>query len=178
MDLRNTFFSLVLLVALGVAGVLVAGSFGTGIATADSPSPAAAANAAKAGGAAVEADDAKENESENEADDPAEAGDNDAADANESGDHEGDEAGDTDNVQDEQGDDTADPAEQAALAKRATVTTEAAVAAASAKVPGKAVKTEIEDEKGVLKYTIEFDSGQEVEIDAMTGAVLTVSATD
>lgn len=157
MKIRIALLSTVLFAALSAGAVFIAGSFDRGIAAADAPPSVPAVGAANTG-QQVEADDT--NESENEADD-----------------HE--EVGDHDNIQDEQGDDGNDAetaGDQAALAKRTTVTEAQAIAAASAKVAGKVVKVELEDEAGEVLYSIEFDSGQDAEVNATTGAVLKVGA--
>lgn len=161
MKIRNTLLSLVLFSALSAGAVFIAGSFDSGVATADTPPSVPAADPANAG-QQVEVDDAMESDNENEAVDQEEVGDH-------------------DDIQDEQGDDSdGDDAEtaadQAALAKRATVTEAQAIAAASAKVAGKVVKVELEDEAGVVLYSIEFDNGQDAEVNATTGAVLKVEA--
>jgi uncharacterized membrane protein YkoI len=39
---------------------------------------------------------------------------------------------------------------------------------------GSVVQTELDDENGQLVYSVEFDSGADVKVDAMTGLVLTV----
>lgn len=162
MKIRSALLSLVLFAALSAGAILIVGSFDSGIATADTPRSAPAIDPANAG-QQVEVDDSNENESKDEADDQEV----------QSGDH--------DDIQDEQGDDgDGDDAEtatdQAALAKRATVTEAQAIAAASAKVAGKVVKVELEDEAGVVLYSIEFDNGQDAEVNATTGTVLKVEA--
>ena len=50
--------------------------------------------------------------------------------------------------------------------------------AAAAEVNGAVVETELEREDGVLMYSVEFDSGVEVEVDARTGKVLKVDDQD
>lgn len=138
MNIRNTVLSLVLFCALAVGAVLIAGSFGVGVANADTPASSPASSTAS-GVAQIdeagEAEDADENEAEDEGD-------------------------------------------QTALAKGAKVSRAQAIAAASAKVSGKVVEVEIEKEGGVVLYSIEFDSGNEAEVDATTGVVLGIESDD
>ena len=74
--------------------------------------------------------------------------------------------------------------EQPGLLKKAKITAEAATATALAKVPGgKVDKAEIENEKGKLIYSFDIKvagkSGiEEVAVDALTGAVVSVEHED
>jgi uncharacterized membrane protein YkoI len=52
------------------------------------------------------------------------------------------------------------------------ITVDQAQAAALAVHPGTVIKTELDDENGQLIYSVEFDGGVDVKVDAMTGAVL------
>ncbi|MBI1886219.1 MAG: PepSY domain-containing protein [Chloroflexi bacterium] len=65
--------------------------------------------------------------------------------------------------------------EAAALAPLATVSTNQAVAAARAEVPGDLGKVELENENGSLVYSVEI-GGKDVKVDAGTGVVLHVES--
>lgn len=61
----------------------------------------------------------------------------------------------------------------AALQSQAGITREQAQALAIAQYPGAKVRaTELENEGGILLYSMELDNGAEVEVDANTGTVL------
>lgn len=61
----------------------------------------------------------------------------------------------------------------ATLQDQAAITQEDAEAIALAEYPGaKVTATELENEGGVLLYSVELNNGAEVEVDANTGAVL------
>jgi len=63
--------------------------------------------------------------------------------------------------------------EAAALQAKATITAAEAEAAALAANPGaKIVKSELDNENGVLVYSVELDNGADVKVDAGNGAVL------
>lgn len=63
--------------------------------------------------------------------------------------------------------------EAAALQGQATISAEEAQAAAEAANPGaKAVKVELDNENGVLVYSVELDNGLDVKIDAGNASVL------
>jgi len=71
--------------------------------------------------------------------------------------------------------------EQSELLARATVKTEQAEALALKAVPGTIIETEIEEENGVLLYSIEIqtaDGIREVEINAENGAVVAIENED
>lgn len=75
-----------------------------------------------------------------------------------------------------------DKQEQQQLEKEATITKEEAISAALKEVAGKAAKTELEDEDGVVVYGVEVTDNQgkkqDVKVDAKTGKVLKVEADD
>lgn len=52
------------------------------------------------------------------------------------------------------------------------ITAEQAQTAALAAHPGTVIKTELDDENGQLVYSVEFNGGVDVKVDAMTGSVL------
>jgi len=52
------------------------------------------------------------------------------------------------------------------------ITADQAQAAALAAHPGTVIQTELDDENGQLVYSVEFNDGVDVKVDAMTGAVL------
>jgi len=52
------------------------------------------------------------------------------------------------------------------------ITAEQAQTAALAAHPGTVIKTELDDENGQLVYSVEFDGGVDVKVDAITGSVL------
>ena len=91
---------------------------------------------------------------------------------------------DTDNVELQCGDqnapdeqETANEAESADGAETAptgtpAITAEQAQTAALAAHPGTVIKTELDDENGQLVYSVEFNGGVDVKVDAMTGSVL------
>jgi uncharacterized membrane protein YkoI len=56
------------------------------------------------------------------------------------------------------------------------ITAEQAQAAALAAHSGTVIKTELDDENGQLIYSIELDSGLDVKVDAMTGAILSTDS--
>lgn len=63
--------------------------------------------------------------------------------------------------------------EATALQAKATITAAEAEAAALAANPGaKVVKSELDNENGVLVYSVELDNGADVKVDAGNGAVL------
>ena len=63
--------------------------------------------------------------------------------------------------------------EAAALQSKATITSAQAEAAALAVNPGTTVvKTELDNENGVLVYSVELSNGMDVKVDAGTGTVL------
>jgi len=63
--------------------------------------------------------------------------------------------------------------EAAALQGMATVSADQAKAAAEAANPGtKAIKVELDNENGVLVYSVELDNGLDVKVDAGNGAIL------
>jgi uncharacterized membrane protein YkoI len=63
--------------------------------------------------------------------------------------------------------------EAAALQSKATITSTQAEAAALAVNPGTTVvKTELDNENGVLVYSVELSNGMDVKVDAGTGTVL------
>jgi uncharacterized membrane protein YkoI len=64
-----------------------------------------------------------------------------------------------------------------ALQGQAGITSEEAEAIILAQYPGaKVVATELENEGGVLLYSIELDNGEEVEVDANNGTLLPAEA--
>lgn len=65
--------------------------------------------------------------------------------------------------------------EAAALAPLATITADEASAAAQAEVPGDVQEVELDNENGSLVYSVEI-GGQDVKVDAGTGAVLHIEA--
>lgn len=93
-------------------------------------------------------------------------------------------APDTDNVELQCGDQNAPDgqetagevkgAEAAETAPTGTpaITAEQAQTAALAAHPGTVIKTELDDENGQLVYSVEFNGGVDVKVDAMTGSVL------
>ncbi len=93
-------------------------------------------------------------------------------------------APDTDNVELQCGDQNtpdgqesageADSTEGAETAPTGTpaITAEQAQTAALAVQSGTVLKTELDDENGQLVYSVEFDGGVDVKVDAMTGSVL------
>ena len=63
--------------------------------------------------------------------------------------------------------------ETAALQAKATISTTDAEAVAIAANPGtKVVKTELENENGVLVYSVELSNGKDVKVDAGNGQIL------
>lgn len=71
------------------------------------------------------------------------------------------------------GDDDASESNTVALQGQAGITQEEANAIALAQYPGaKIITSELESEGGILIYSFDMDNGQEVELDANTGAVL------
>lgn len=71
--------------------------------------------------------------------------------------------------------------EQAGLLARATVKADQAEALALKAVPGKVIESEIEEENGVLLYSFEIETAdgvREVEINAETGAVVSIENED
>jgi uncharacterized membrane protein YkoI len=65
----------------------------------------------------------------------------------------------------------------AALQSQAGITREQAEAIALAQYPGAKVRaTELENEGGILLYSMELDNGVEIEMDANTGKVLPAEA--
>ncbi|MGC8960520.1 MAG: PepSY domain-containing protein [Chloroflexia bacterium] len=69
--------------------------------------------------------------------------------------------------------------ETTALQEMATISAEQAKAAAEAANPGaKAVKVELDDENGVLVYSVELDNGLDVKVDAGNGAILHIEQAD
>lgn len=71
--------------------------------------------------------------------------------------------------------------ESAQLSKLAKITSEQAKQAALAEVPGKVVKTELDNENGNVVYSVEIDTGsgvKDVKVDAGNGKVLNVEADD
>lgn len=93
-------------------------------------------------------------------------------------------APDTDNVELQCGDqnapdeqetaneiESADGAETAPTGTPAITAVQAQTAALAAH-PGTVIKTELDDENGQLVYSVEFDGGVDVKVDAMTGSVL------
>lgn len=94
---------------------------------------------------------------------------------------EGQNAPDTDNVELQCGDQNAPDgqesvgeAESAETAPTGTpaITAEEAQTAALAVHSSTVLKTELDDENGQLVYSVEFDGGVDVKVDAMTGLVL------
>ena len=93
-------------------------------------------------------------------------------------------APDTDNVELQCGDQNAPDEQEAAgevegaegveTAPTGTpaITAEQAQTAALAAHPGTVIKTELDDENGQLVYSVEFNGGVDVKVDAMTGSVL------
>jgi uncharacterized membrane protein YkoI len=90
-------------------------------------------------------------------------------------------APDTDNVELQCGDqnepdeqESVGEAESAETAPTGTpaITAEQAQTAALAVHSGTVLKTELDDENGQLVYSVEFDGGVDVKVDAMTGSVL------
>jgi uncharacterized membrane protein YkoI len=65
-------------------------------------------------------------------------------------------------------------AESAALASRATITAEEAQAAVEAETGGTVVKVELDNENGVLVYSVELEDGTDVKVDAGNGSILIV----
>jgi uncharacterized membrane protein YkoI len=65
--------------------------------------------------------------------------------------------------------------EAAALAPLAKITADEASAAAQAEVPGDVQKVELENENGSLVYSVDI-GGQDVKVDAGTGAVLHIES--
>jgi uncharacterized membrane protein YkoI len=102
-------------------------------------------------------------------------------DQNEVGDEEVGETPDNDVVEEQVGDqntvDTGEEAEsqdgqESAPSGTPAITADEAQAAAIAYHPGTVVKTELDDENGQLVYSVEFEGGADVKVDAMTGSVL------
>jgi uncharacterized membrane protein YkoI len=98
-------------------------------------------------------------------------------------------AADTDNIEDQCGDQNGpdepgagdvetESAEDAEVAPASTpvITAEQAQAAALAVHPGTVIQTELGNENGQLVYSVEFEGGVEVKVDAMTGAILGVES--
>jgi len=96
-------------------------------------------------------------------------------------------APDTDNVEEQCGDQNASdngteaeaesPGEDgvdAAPSGNSAISAEEAKAAAMNAQSGTVVQTELDDENGQLVYSVEFDGGADVKVDAMTGLVLTI----
>lgn len=76
----------------------------------------------------------------------------------------------------------ADDVEQAQLAQQATLTKEQSIAIALKQVDGSIVKTELEDEDGVIVYSVEVKDKQgrvhEVKVDAKDGKILKAEKDD
>ena len=71
--------------------------------------------------------------------------------------------------------DTTDAAEAAALASKATVTVDQAKATVLAANAGATiVKAELHDENGAVVYSVELNNGDEVKVDAQSGAIVGV----
>ncbi len=96
-------------------------------------------------------------------------------------------ASDTDNIEEQSGDqnaaddgteaDAESPGEdgaEAAPSGTPSISAEEATAAAMNAQSGSVVQTELDDENGQLVYSVEFDGGADVKVDAMTGLVLTI----
>jgi len=96
-------------------------------------------------------------------------------------------APDTDNIEEQCGDQNgpdepeagaaeAGEAEDAETAPAGTpaITPEHAQAIAMAAHPGTVIQTELDDENGQLVYSVEFEGGVDVKVDAITGQVLGV----
>jgi len=84
---------------------------------------------------------------------------------------------DTDNVEEQVGDQNeADAGEEADEESVPTgtpaISAEDAQTAAMSAYTGTIVQTELDDENGQLVYSVEFDGGVDVKVDAMTGEVL------
>jgi uncharacterized membrane protein YkoI len=89
---------------------------------------------------------------------------------------------DTDSVEEQVGDQTegvSDAEEATAMQVEATISAADAEAAALAGNPDTSViKTELDNEDGVLAYSVELSNGSEVKVDAGTGEVLHTEAGD
>lgn len=164
----NRFIALAAIALLVVAGL---GTIATRSFARSSHSPAAQAQDCN-----QQDDDSAEVQDAPDTDDVEEqCGDQNEADA-----EDGEEAvgPDTDNVEEEVGDqneaDTGDEADVAESVPAGTpaITAEEAQAAALTAYSGTIVQTELDDEDGQLVYSVEFDGGVDVKVDAMTGEVL------
>jgi uncharacterized membrane protein YkoI len=62
--------------------------------------------------------------------------------------------------------------QESALNGTPAITSEQAQAVAVAANPGTVIQTELDDENGQLVYSVEFEGGVDVKVDAMTGVVL------
>lgn len=78
-------------------------------------------------------------------------------------------------VDESQFDGLAEADEAAALAPLAKISADEAAAAAQAEVPGDVGKVELDNENGSLVYSVDI-AGQDVKVDAGTGAVLQVES--
>ena len=82
-------------------------------------------------------------------------------------------------VEDETDDADGPEDDDAVPAGKAAITPEEAEAAALAEFPGATVvEVELEDEGGVLAYSVEFDDGTEVVVDANDGSFITTEVDD
>lgn len=92
---------------------------------------------------------------------------------NEADDEDGEEAvgSDIDNIEEEVGDQN-EADEESAPIETPAITAEDAQATAMSAYTGTIVQTELDDEDGQLVYSVEFDGGVDVKVDALTGEVL------
>lgn len=94
---------------------------------------------------------------------------------------------DTDNIEEQSGDQNtaedgtdaeaesaSEDGSDAAPSGNPAITADEAKAAAMNAQSGAVTKTELDDENGQLVYSVEFDGGADVKVDAMTGLVLTI----
>ena len=164
-------------IALAAIALLVVAGLGT-IAT-SSLAKSYHSPAAQAADCSQQDDDSAEIQGAPDTDDVEEQ----CGDQNEADTESGEEANglDTDNVEEQVGDqneaDTVEESESAEDAEAAptgtpAITADEAQTAALTAHSGTVVQTELDDENGQLVYSVEFDGGVDVKVDAMTGEVL------
>ena len=168
-------------IALLVVGVMGAVTFRT-FAQGDQPPVASDC------GTEVEDDDAAEavesgpdtDEIQDECGNQSEDGANEANEANEANDtseaNEASEANDTAEANEANEPQESAEADQATLQSKATISAADAEAIALKANPGASVvKTELDEEQGIVIYDVELDNGQDVSVDAATGEILVES---
>jgi uncharacterized membrane protein YkoI len=167
---RRLFLGIIGIALLGLAGAAVTATSQGVIAGTDNGSCAAqdddGAEGKTAGGAdtdAVEEDCGPEHEADDSAEDI--------------GDHADPQLNGSIRVDDSKFAGLSESEESAALASLATITPDEALAAARAVVAGDSQKVELENENGSLVYSVQI-GGQDVKVDAGTGAVLHVESDD